>query len=74
VKGFRGAQDVESPAGEWTRIEAICDGGSITNLVNGKVVNIGTESRLRKDKLLFQSEGAEIFYRRIDLTPLRGKN
>jgi hypothetical protein len=72
VKGFRGAQDVESPAGQWTRIEAICDGGNITNIVNGKVVNIGTESRLRKGKLLFQSEGAEIFYRRIDLTPLRG--
>ena len=70
VKGFRGQRDIESPAGKWTRIEVICDHGNITNLVNGQVVNIGTGSSLRKGKLLFQSEGAEIFYRRIELTPL----
>jgi len=70
VKGFRGARDVESPAGQWTRIEVICNGGNITNLVNGRVVNVATNSRLRKGKLLLQSEGAEIFYRRIELTPL----
>jgi len=71
VKGFRGRRDVESPAGQWTRIEAICDGDKITNLVNGQVVNIATGSRLRKGKILFQSEGAEIFYRRIELAPLK---
>jgi hypothetical protein len=71
VQGFRGQHDVESPAGKWTRMEVICDGGNITNLVNGHVVNVGTGSHLRKGKLLFQSEGAEIFYRRIELTPLR---
>jgi len=70
VKGFRGQRDVESPAGKWTRIEVICDRGNITTLVNGQVVNVGTGSSLRKGKLLFQSEGAEIFYRRIELTPL----
>ena len=29
--GFRGHQDVENPVGEWNRIEAICDGDTITN-------------------------------------------
>ena len=71
VKGFRGQRDVESPAGQWTRIEAICDGGHMTNIVNGHVVNVATGSLLRKGKILFQSEGAEIFYRRIELTPLK---
>ena len=71
VKGFRGGRDVESPAGQWTRIEVICDGGNITNLVNGRVVNVAANSRLQKGKILFQSEGAEIFYRRIELTPLK---
>lgn len=71
VKGFRGRQDVESPAGQWTRIEAICDGDKMTNIVNGTVVNIASGSLLRKGKILFQSEGAEIFYRRIEITPLR---
>jgi hypothetical protein len=33
-------------------------------------VNGGTGSSLREGKLLFQSEGAEIFFRRIELHPL----
>jgi hypothetical protein len=68
--GFRGRQDVESPAGEWTRVEVICDGDRITNIVNGKVVNTGTRSSLTRGKIMFQSEGAEIFYRKIALRPV----
>jgi len=71
VIGYRGGQDVESPYPYWTRLEVICDGGSITNIVNGVVVNKGTDSSLRSGKIIFQSEGAEIFFRKIDLTPLR---
>ena len=37
--GFRGRQDVESPLGQWTRLEVIADGDRVTNLVNGTVVN-----------------------------------
>jgi hypothetical protein len=68
--GFRGRRDVESEDGRWTRVEAICDGDKITNLVNGVVVNAGTRSSLTRGKILFQSEGAEIYFRRIELTPL----
>lgn len=46
-------------------------GGNITNFVNGQVVTVATLSRLWKGKLLFQSEVAEIFHRRIELTPLK---
>ena len=42
VLGFRGKDDVEKPAGEWNRMEVICDGDTITNIVNGYVVNVGT--------------------------------
>ena len=69
--GFRGREDVESPYPQWTRIEAICDGDKITYYINGKLVNEGTQSTLTEGKLLFQTEGAEIFFRRIDLEPLR---
>ena len=69
--GFRGRQDVESPYGQWTRLEVIADGDRITNLVNGKVVNAGTRSTLTEGKIIVQSEGAEIYFRRIDLEPLR---
>lgn len=68
--GFRGEKDVEKPVGEWNRIEVICDGDRIVNLVNGYVVNVGTASSLRRGKILFQSEGAEIFFRRIEVRPL----
>lgn len=68
--GFRGKQDVESPTGEWNRMEVVCDGDTITNIVNGYVVNVGTGSSLTKGKLLFQSEGAELFFRKIEIRPL----
>lgn len=71
VKGFRGKEDVERPAGEWNTVECICDGGTITNVLNGKVVNRGTQASLTRGKILFQSEGAEVFFRRIDLQPLK---
>ena len=71
--GFRGRQDVESPYGEWTRLEVIADGDRLTNIVNGKVVSEGFRSSLTEGRILIQSEGAEIYYRRIDLEPLPAK-
>ncbi len=68
--GFRGRRDVESPLGEWNRMEVICDGDTITNIVNGHVVNVGTKSSLTEGKIQFQSEGAEIFFRKIEVRPL----
>jgi hypothetical protein len=70
VVGFRGRRDVEKPLGEWNRMEVICDGDSITNVVNGFVVNMGTASSATQGKILFQSEGAEIEFRRIEVRPL----
>jgi hypothetical protein len=71
VKGFRGQQDVERPVGQWNRLECICDGDKITNILNGTVVNVGTKVRPSRGKILFQSEGAEVLFRRIDLMPLK---
>jgi hypothetical protein len=70
VLGFRGSRDVEKPAGEWNRMEVICDGDTITNIVNGYVVNVGTQSSLTKGKIMFQSEGAELFFRKIEIRPI----
>ena len=70
VIGFRGTKDVESPFGEWTRVECICKGDTLTNIVNGKIVNKVTGLALSKGKILIQTEGAEMFVRKIELTPL----
>ena len=41
------------------------------NILNGKVVNEGTKSSHTRGKILFQSEGAEVFFRTIELHPLK---
>ena len=69
--GFRGKDDVESPGLEWTRLEAIVAKGNLTYYVNGKLVNQGTDATVTEGKIMFQSEGAEIYFRRIDLEPLK---
>ena len=61
---------MESPAGEWTRLEVVAQGDRLTYIVNGKVVNEGVRSSLTDGKIIIQSEGAEIFFRRIDLEPV----
>lgn len=66
-------QDGEKPTGEWNTVEVVCDGDKITNIVNGVVVNEGTEASVTKGKIILQSEGAEVFYRNIKLTPLAKK-
>ena len=69
--GFRGRRDVEKPLGDWNRMEVICDGSTITNVVNGVLVNVGTESSQAEGKIQLQSEGAEIFFRRVEIRPLK---
>ena len=70
VLGYRGPRDVEKPVGEWNRMEVVCDGDTITNIVNGFVVNVGTKSSPTMGKIQFQSEGAEIVFRKIEVRPI----
>jgi len=72
LKGFRGARDVEKPVGQWNRIECVADGDTLTAIVNGVVVNRALVVKPNKGRIQVQSEGAEVFYRRIDLIPLAG--
>lgn len=66
-------KDAEKPTGEWNRIEVICDGDKITNIVNGVMVNQGTDASVMRGKILLQSEGSEIFFRKVELYPLNKK-
>jgi hypothetical protein len=62
--------DNEKPSGEWNRVEVIASKGKCTHIVNGEVVNEATDASLRSGRLLIQSEGAEIYYRKIDIKQL----
>jgi hypothetical protein len=68
--GFRGSQDIENPVGRWNRLECFVKGDSLMVLLNGIVVNKAFNVKPQKGKIQIQSEGAELFIRRIDLAPL----
>lgn len=68
--GFRGREDIEKPTGEWNRSEVIARGSSLTNLVNGVIVNQGTGATPAAGKIQLQSEGAEIHFRRVEMRPI----
>jgi hypothetical protein len=70
ITGFRGQRDVESPLGEWTRMDVLCDGGHIVIRVNGVVVNEATEALPSAGKILIQCELSELYVRRWELWPL----
>ncbi len=70
VKGFRGENDVERPVGEWNRVEIIAVDDNILVYLNGSLVNEAYDVKPSKGKIQIQSEGAELYLRRISLTPL----
>ena len=72
--GFRGIRDVEKPLGEWNRLECIAKGGNLTIVLNGVVVNQTFDVTPRRGRIQIQSEAAEIFFRRFELTPLTAES
>ncbi len=70
VLWFRGRRDVDAPVGDWNRTEVVCDGDRVSYRLNGVLVNAATGSSLKAGKILLQSEGAEIFFRKFEVHPL----
>jgi hypothetical protein len=62
---------VEKPLGEWNQYEITCKGDTVRLVINGQLVNEGTKSELTRGKILLQSEGAEIHFRNVELTPIQ---
>jgi hypothetical protein len=69
--GFRGPHEIEKPHGQWNRMQILCSGDKISIEVNGHKTLEGTNASPHAGKLVFQSEGAEVFFRRLDLYPLK---
>ena len=68
--GFRGRTDVEKPVGEWNLVEAVCAGRTLTYFLNGVKVNEARDASLNEGRILIQTEGAELYVRRIELHPV----
>jgi hypothetical protein len=70
VLGFRGPRDVEAPVGDWNQLVCVARGDTLEVRLNGVVVNRATRVRPTAGRIQIQSEGAEVFFRRIELLPL----
>jgi len=71
----------EKPSGEWNTMEVIADGKTLIHIVNGHEVLRMLNSRqtvdgqvvpLTRGKFSLQSEGAEAYFRNIQVKPLAG--
>src|SRR5271165_1238396 len=72
VTGYRDPLgEVEKPHGRWNLLELVVDHDHVKYWVNGKLVNEATDLNATKGKLLFQTEGAETYYRNIEIAPLK---
>ena len=68
--------DAEKPGGEWNTVDIYCLGDKSIHMINGivvmklhnsrQVIN-GKETPLTKGKIQIQTEGAEVYYRKIQL-------
>ena len=68
--------DAENPSGQWNTLDLYVHGDTSIHVVNGKVMMVlyhnrqldnGQERPLTKGKIQLQSEGAELFYKRIKI-------
>ena len=72
VPGFRNSTgEFEKPHGEWNTLEMVVEDKTIKQYVNGILANVGTDPFPTEGKILFQSEGAEVFFRNMQLFPLK---
>jgi hypothetical protein len=71
--------DNEKPTGEWNTVEVICIGEDSIHVVNGKVVmrlhgprriDGSAPAPVTEGQIILQSEGAELFFRDIELRPI----
>lgn len=76
IKAF----DAEKPHGKWNLMEVVTVGQTAVHLVNGKPVLVlrglrrrvdGQEQPLTRGRIQIQSEGAEVFYRRPEVRPIK---
>lgn len=61
----------EMKTGEWNSADITCENGTITVFINGVYMNRGTKSMHKSGKIALQSEGKDIQFRNVRVTPLK---
>jgi hypothetical protein len=62
--------DSENEPGEWNTMAIECVGDEIKVWVNGDLVNHGFDCEATKGQIALQAEGAEVEFRKLELTPV----
>jgi hypothetical protein len=62
--------DSEKPLGEWNTMVIETVGRSIRVWVNGDLVNDGSDATADRGRIALQSEGSEVEFRKLALTPI----
>lgn len=70
MKGVNKIKANENPVGEWNRYEILLDGSDLTLWVNGEKVNEAHDCDVLAGPIGLQSEGGEVHFRKVELTPL----
>jgi hypothetical protein len=60
----------EKPLGEWNTLVVECRADAITVWINGVLANQGFGATAQSGQIALQAEGAEVEFRKIELTPL----
>jgi hypothetical protein len=70
IRGVRKVEDHENQPGEWNRVEFVAQGPNYTVFMNGQKINVVTGVEVLAGPVGLQSEGGEIHFRRVTITPL----
>lgn len=60
----------EKPLGEWNTMHIECVKNTVKVWLNGVLVNYGYNATAQKGRIALQSEGSEVEFRKIELTPI----
>ena len=63
--------NTEKPAGQWNQFEGIVDGATVSQKVNGVLVNQAIGCEVVPGKILLTAEGQEIHFRNLRVMPKR---
>lgn len=70
MKGVNKIKANEKPVGEWNRYEIVFDGPKLDIWINGEKLNQAIDCDVIPGHIGLQSEGGEIHFRKVELTPI----
>ena len=71
MSGSAKAKDAEKKPGEWNKLEITVNKGDVTVILNGEKVNEAKDCEIVAGKVALQSEGGEIHFKTVEITPIK---